>query len=258
MRILTSLEPTTVYTGSVKDDPGCRFVRCTNMYDRPGDRNRSLSLRSSLSRSGRHKRPRPAAPQDRVTATGRTLHLSGEPVTQHSKSPQQSPQHRRFRTAIMATVAAATVTATALGASAASAAPNAGEKGPDKGTRAPLIGTAKLNANTLPQGTFKAEEVSALVGRVAIVDVIQNEAVLQAKLAPLDATRGVAALIDPTKRAMAVRVRSDSASRRAASSSRFRISNNRPTVPISSDDSRPQRTCCGGWCGFRGLAAELS
>lgn len=71
---------------------------------------------------------------------------------------------------------------------------------------AEMIGTAKLAANTLPQGTFKAEEVSALVGRVAIVDVIQNEAVLQAKLAPLDATRGVAALIDPTKRAMSVRV----------------------------------------------------
>ena len=47
---------------------------------------------------------------------------------------------------VMATVAAATVTATALGASAASAAPNAGEKGPDKGTRAPLIGTAKPTA----------------------------------------------------------------------------------------------------------------
>jgi pilus assembly protein CpaB len=71
---------------------------------------------------------------------------------------------------------------------------------------AEMIGTAKLNAATLPQGTFKSEEVSALVGRVAIVDVIQNEAVLQAKLAPLDATRGVAALIDPTKRAMSVRV----------------------------------------------------
>jgi pilus assembly protein CpaB len=71
---------------------------------------------------------------------------------------------------------------------------------------AEMISTAKLNSATLPQGTFKAEEVSALVGRVAIVDVIQNEAVLQAKLAALDATRGVAALIDPTKRAMAVRV----------------------------------------------------
>ncbi len=71
---------------------------------------------------------------------------------------------------------------------------------------AEMVNTAKLNAATLPQGTFKSEEVSALVGRVAIVDVIQNEAILQAKLAPLDATRGVAALIDPTKRAMAVRV----------------------------------------------------
>jgi len=71
---------------------------------------------------------------------------------------------------------------------------------------AEMIKTAKLNATTLPAGVFKAEEVSALVGRVAVVDILQNEAVLQAKLAGLDATRGVAALIDPAKRAMSVRV----------------------------------------------------
>lgn len=71
---------------------------------------------------------------------------------------------------------------------------------------AEMVRTAKLAADTLPAGVFKAEEVSSLVGRVAVVDVVQNEAILQAKLAPLDATRGVAALIDPAKRAMAVRV----------------------------------------------------
>ena len=71
---------------------------------------------------------------------------------------------------------------------------------------AEMIKTAKLPAETLPSGVFKAEEVSALVGRVAIVDVVQNESILQAKLAPLDATRGVAALVDPAKRAMSVRV----------------------------------------------------
>jgi pilus assembly protein CpaB len=71
---------------------------------------------------------------------------------------------------------------------------------------AEMIKTAKLPSETLPVGVFKAEEVSALVGRVAMVDVVQNETVLQAKLAPLDATRGVAALIDPTKRAMSVKV----------------------------------------------------
>jgi pilus assembly protein CpaB len=71
---------------------------------------------------------------------------------------------------------------------------------------AEMIKTSKLAAATLPAGVFKAEEVSALVGRVAIVDILQNEPVLQAKLAGLDATRGVAALIDPAKRAMAVRV----------------------------------------------------
>lgn len=71
---------------------------------------------------------------------------------------------------------------------------------------AEMVRTAKLAADTLPAGVFKAEEVSSLVGRVAVVDVVQNEAILQAKLAPLDATRGVAALIDPAKRAMSVRV----------------------------------------------------
>jgi pilus assembly protein CpaB len=71
---------------------------------------------------------------------------------------------------------------------------------------AEMVKTAKLAADTLPAGVFKAEEVSALVGRVAIVDILQNESILQAKLAALDATRGVAALIDPAKRAMAVRV----------------------------------------------------
>lgn len=71
---------------------------------------------------------------------------------------------------------------------------------------AEMLKTAKLSAETLPAGVFKADEVSALVGRVAVVDVVQNEAILQAKLAPLDATRGVAALVDPTKRAMSVRV----------------------------------------------------
>lgn len=71
---------------------------------------------------------------------------------------------------------------------------------------AEMIKTAKLPTASLPAGVFKAEEVSALVGRVAIVDVVQSEAILQAKLAAVDATRGVAALIDPAKRAMSVRV----------------------------------------------------
>jgi pilus assembly protein CpaB len=71
---------------------------------------------------------------------------------------------------------------------------------------AEMLKTEKLEADTLPSGIFKAEEISALVGRVAIVDVAKNEALLQTKLAPLDATRGVAALVDPAKRAMSVRV----------------------------------------------------
>jgi pilus assembly protein CpaB len=71
---------------------------------------------------------------------------------------------------------------------------------------AEMLRTAKLEAENLPAGIFKAEEVSALVGRVAIVDVSKNEAILQTKLAPLDATHGVAALVNPSKRAMSVRV----------------------------------------------------
>lgn len=71
---------------------------------------------------------------------------------------------------------------------------------------AEMLRTAKLDADMLPAGVFKAEEVSALVGRVAIVDVTKNEPILGTKLAALDATHGVAALVDPTKRAMSVRV----------------------------------------------------
>lgn len=69
-----------------------------------------------------------------------------------------------------------------------------------------MIKTARLPADTLPAGVFKADEVNALVGRVAIMDIVANESILQAKLAALDATRGVAALVDPAKRAMSVRV----------------------------------------------------
>lgn len=71
---------------------------------------------------------------------------------------------------------------------------------------AEMLTSANLAAGTLPNGVFKAEEISALVGRVAVVDVVRNEAILIAKLAPLDATRGVAALVDPLKRAMSIRV----------------------------------------------------
>ncbi|HXC50387.1 MAG TPA: Flp pilus assembly protein CpaB [Candidatus Limnocylindrales bacterium] len=69
-----------------------------------------------------------------------------------------------------------------------------------------MLRPAKLEADMLPNGAFKAEEMSALVGRVAIVDVSKNEAILQTKLAALDATHGVAALVDPSKRAMSVKV----------------------------------------------------
>jgi subtilisin family serine protease len=120
------------------------FVRCTNMNVRSRDRNRLLSLRSSLSRTRHHEWSSDGCwYQDRVAATGRTLHLSGEHVAHHSHSPQHAPQHaRRLRAALTGAVTAATVAATAFGAPAASAAPQAGEKG----AKAPLIGTARPTA----------------------------------------------------------------------------------------------------------------
>jgi pilus assembly protein CpaB len=71
---------------------------------------------------------------------------------------------------------------------------------------AEMLKTVQLPEDSVPLGVFKAEEVGGLVGRVALYDVMQNEAVLQSKLAPVDATGGVAALLDPEKRAMSVHV----------------------------------------------------
>jgi len=71
---------------------------------------------------------------------------------------------------------------------------------------AEMVRTARIPSDLLPAGTVAAADAPSLVGRVAVVDVLLNEPLLQAKLASLDASRGVAALLDPGKRAMAVRV----------------------------------------------------
>jgi pilus assembly protein CpaB len=58
---------------------------------------------------------------------------------------------------------------------------------------------------SLPQGYFSALE--SLEGRVLLTKVTTNEPILESKLAPLDVTTGgVAAVTDPEKRAMAVKV----------------------------------------------------
>ena len=71
---------------------------------------------------------------------------------------------------------------------------------------AEMVKTSNLPPESLPAGTFAAEELASLVGRIAVVDLAMNELVLQGKLAAVDASGGVAALLDPTKRAMSVRV----------------------------------------------------
>ncbi len=58
---------------------------------------------------------------------------------------------------------------------------------------------------SLPEGHFKS--VEDLKGRVLLANMITNEPVLESKLAPVSVTTGgVAAVTDPSKRAMAVKV----------------------------------------------------
>lgn len=58
---------------------------------------------------------------------------------------------------------------------------------------------------TLPVGHFK--NVEDLTGRVVLANLKKNEAIMESKLAPIDLkTGGVSAVMDPQKRAMAVKV----------------------------------------------------
>lgn len=69
-----------------------------------------------------------------------------------------------------------------------------------------MLRTAKFPEEILPEGTYKSDEMTTIVGRVALMDIQQNELVLGAKLAAVDGTGGVAAILDPTKRAMSIHV----------------------------------------------------
>ncbi|HYC55235.1 MAG TPA: Flp pilus assembly protein CpaB [Candidatus Binatia bacterium] len=69
-----------------------------------------------------------------------------------------------------------------------------------------MLKSAQLPIDALPEGCFKEAELQSLVGRVATMDIVQNEPLLQAKLAPVDGSGGVAAILDPNKRAMSVAV----------------------------------------------------
>lgn len=58
---------------------------------------------------------------------------------------------------------------------------------------------------SVPQGHF--QELDALKGRVILANLKKNEPILDSKLAPIDIkTGGVSAVMDPNKRAMAVKV----------------------------------------------------
>ena len=67
-----------------------------------------------------------------------------------------------------------------------------------------MIKTVNYPAGTLPQGTFsKAENI---IGRILIMPAIENEPILKGKLAAEDVKLGgVAAILKPGKRAMAVK-----------------------------------------------------
>jgi pilus assembly protein CpaB len=70
---------------------------------------------------------------------------------------------------------------------------------------AEMIKLVPYPKESIPAGHFKS--VDRLKGRVLLANLISNEAVLESKLAPIDVTTGgVAAVTDPSKRAMAVKV----------------------------------------------------
>ena len=69
-----------------------------------------------------------------------------------------------------------------------------------------MIKTVSFLEGSLPRGTFFSD-AAALEGKVVLSPVKANEPILRSRLAPDDiSTGGVAAVIDPKKRAMAVKV----------------------------------------------------
>ncbi len=69
-----------------------------------------------------------------------------------------------------------------------------------------MLRTARFPEEILPEGSYKAAEIPTIVGRVVVTDILQNELVIGAKLAAVGGSGGVAAILDPAKRAMSVRV----------------------------------------------------
>src|SRR5262245_52011621 len=69
---------------------------------------------------------------------------------------------------------------------------------------AEMMQMQELPAGVLPEGHFTSLE--AIKDRVLLIDIKRNELLLDSKLAPLGASGGVAAVTDPNKRAMSVKV----------------------------------------------------
>lgn len=69
---------------------------------------------------------------------------------------------------------------------------------------AEMMQLQELPPGVIPEGHFTS--VESIKDRVLLVDVKRNELLLESKLAPLGSSGGVAAVTDPNKRAMSVKV----------------------------------------------------
>jgi pilus assembly protein CpaB len=69
---------------------------------------------------------------------------------------------------------------------------------------AEMMQLEELPPAVIPEGHFTS--VESIKDRVLLVDIKRNELLLESKLAPLGASGGVAAVTDPNKRAMSVKV----------------------------------------------------
>ena len=67
-----------------------------------------------------------------------------------------------------------------------------------------MVQVQEYPSGVVPEGHFTS--VDALKDRVLLVNLKRNEVLLESKLAPLGTTGGVAAVTDPNKRAMSVKV----------------------------------------------------
>jgi pilus assembly protein CpaB len=69
----------------------------------------------------------------------------------------------------------------------------------------PMLGTKPFLGDSLPPGVFS--DPATLVGRIVISPIKKDEPVLESRLAPVELNKGgVAAVITPNKRAMAIKV----------------------------------------------------